>query len=137
MAPLCHITSALLATIVAAGVSEGSFVMTKHVKVSIPDSDWNSHTSRPAPTPTACASAALKMASYFHSYDKANGVCEIGSADLAESGSGNKDIMVRGRILNKAFFSRKNIVLFFYRYTLGGPESGKQRHGQTHRHCPP
>ena len=46
----------------------------------------------------ACASKASKgLTEYFYSYDDSTNVCEIGDADLAQMGTGELEVMMKGK----------------------------------------
>ena len=63
---------------------------------TIPSNAFTLAKSWDSPSSGVCAATALKYDYYFHSYDKTNGICEVGSADITDKGSGNKKVMYKG-----------------------------------------
>ncbi len=79
------------------GGAEATVVTKKYSRAVVPSSAWTPSDTVPSTkSDLACASLASRRNKYLYSYSWEDQVCEVGSADLEELGSGEKSLMLRG-----------------------------------------
>ncbi len=73
----------------------------KYAKAVVPHTSWIPEETFPSvKSSLICESMAWKRNKYLYSFSEDNGVCEVGSADLAGVGSGDKAVLLRGAFAN-------------------------------------